>query len=209
MYSFDCVCGTSGHHFGEDIIDTKSDSLIHCFDGGMLTGTQILKEIDDGHIKINPFDRTKVNPNSFNLTLNNTILVYKEDIIDFKKKNTTNKIIIPDSGLVLQPNTLYIGRTNEECWTDKFIPVINGRSSIGRLGMSIHVTAGFGDIGWGGTWTLEISVVKPLKIYPNIEICQVYYLTPYGNTAIQYDGRYQGQVEPTASNSYMNKKVYV
>lgn len=175
---------------------------------GMLTGSQILDEINAGTISINPFDKSKINPNSYNLTLNNTLLVYRDKVIDFKKDNPVDRIIIPESGLVLQPGVLYIGRTNEECWTDSFIPVLNGRSSIGRLGICVHVTAGFGDIGWKGTWTLEITAAKPVKIYPNIEFCQVSYFTPYGSTDIQYDGRYQNQVEPTASKSSLKKKVY-
>lgn len=179
------------------------------FYAGMLTGSQIEEEIEKGRINITPFDRTRINPNSYNLTLNNTLLVYDEDIIDFKKKNKTKKIIIPDSGLVLQPNVLYIGRTNEECYSNTFIPMLNGRSSIGRLGICVHITAGFGDIGWRGTWTLEIIAFKPVRIYPDIEFCQVSYFTPFGITDIQYDGRYQGQIEPTASRSNLEKKVYL
>ena len=86
--------------------------------------------------------------------------------------------------------------------------MIDGRSSIGRLGIWIHVSAGFGDIGFDGTWTLEITVVKPVRVYPNIEICQVSYLTPYGDRSIQYEGRYQGQIDATASRSNIDKKVY-
>lgn len=179
------------------------------YPSGMLTGKQILEEIDDGNISITPFDKTKINPNSYNLTLNPDLLVYDEDILDFKKANKTKKIRIPESGLILQPNTLYIGRTNERCKTNCFIPLLNGRSSIGRLGICVHITAGFGDIGFDGTWTLEITVVKPVKVYPNIEICQVSYLTPYGEYDMQYDGRYQGQIDATASRSNIDKKVYL
>ena len=177
--------------------------------GGMLTGDKIREEVENGHIEITPFDKSRINPNSYNLTLNKLLLTYNDEIIDFKKKNPTKKIYIPENGLVLQPNVLYIGRTNEECWTDKYIPMLNGRSSIGRLGICVHVTAGFGDIGWRGTWTLEITAVKPVRIYPDIEFCQVSYFTPYGDTDIQYDGRYQNQIDPTASKSNLNKKVYL
>lgn len=175
---------------------------------GMLTGDRILQAIDEGDITITPFDKSRINPNSYNLTLNPELLVYSDEILDFKKKNNTKKLQIPESGLVLYPNTLYIGRTNEKCGTDKFIPLLNGRSSVGRLGICIHITAGFGDIGFDGTWTLEITVVKPVRIYPNIEICQVSYLTPYGDRSIQYAGRYQGQIDATASRSNIDKKVY-
>lgn len=191
------------------IPEEAAGKITRIHDGGMLTGSKILEEIEAGHIRITPFDATKVNPNSYNLTLNNTLLVYKDSIIDFKKENPTNRIIIPESGLVLKPNTLYIGRTNERCWTDRYIPQLDGRSSIGRLGITIHVTAGYGDIGWDGTWTLEIMAIHPVRIYPNIEFCQISYHTPYGLTNIQYQGRYQGQIEPTASKSSLDKKVYV
>ena len=189
--------------------DITSPARREMYNGGMLTGSKILEEIEAGHIRITPFDKTKVNPNSYNLTLNNTLLVYSDKVIDFKKNNPTNKIIIPESGLVLKPNTLYIGRTNERCWTDRYIPQLDGRSSIGRLGITIHVTAGYGDIGWDGTWTLEIMAIHPVRIYPNIEFCQISYHTPYGLTNIQYEGRYQGQIDPTASRSSLDKKVYV
>ena len=195
--------------FPEDYNNLEDPSRIEMYNGGMLTGSKILDEIEAGHIRITPFDKTKINPNSYNLTLNNTLLVYKDKVIDFKKENPTNRIIIPETGLVLKPNTLYIGRTNEKCWTDRYIPQLDGRSSIGRLGITIHVTAGYGDIGWDGTWTLEIMAIHPVKIYPNIEFCQISYHTPYGTTDIQYQGRYQGQIEPTASKSSLDKKVYV
>ena len=177
--------------------------------GGCLTGSKILEEIKNGNIRITPFDKTRINPNSYNLTLNKTLLVYRDSILDFKKENPTNRIIIPENGLILKPNMLYIGRTNEKCWTDSYIPQLDGRSSVGRLGISIHVTAGYGDIGWDGTWTLEISVIHPVRIYPDIEFCQISYHTPYGDTDLQYDGRYQGQIEPTASRSSLDKKVYI
>lgn len=180
------------------------------FTAGMLTGQMIIDEINDGNIEISDFDISRINPNSYNLTLNDTLLVYKEnEILDFKKSNPTNKIIIPEKGLVLYPGILYIGRTNEICYTDKYVPMINGRSSIGRLGINVHITAGFGDIGWRGSWTLEISVIRPVRIYPNIEFCQVCYFTPFGKTGIQYDGRYQNQIDPTPSKSNLEKKVYL
>lgn len=177
--------------------------------GAMLTGSEIYKQVQKGTIKISNFDPSKINPNSYNLTLNNTLLIYKDEVIDFKKNNPTKRIIIPKEGLVLRPNTLYLGKTNERCFTDRYIPMLNGRSSIGRLGICIHITAGFGDIGFDGTWTLEITAAHPVRIYPDIEICQVSYFTPCGNIDIKYDGRYQNQEDVTASRSSLDKKVYL
>jgi dCTP deaminase len=128
------------------------------------------------------------------------------DPIDMKTENETIEFEIPEEGYVLQPGVLYIGRTVERTFTDKFIPMINGRSSGGRLGISIHICAGFGDIGFDGTWTLEITCVEPVRIYPNTEIAQVCYFKPYGKVGKLYRGRYFGQEDATASRFYKPKE---
>lgn len=201
-----CYTGLSVH---DELSErTKHTEIREVYDGGKLTGSEIIKQVELGNIIITPFDKKAINPNSYNITLNDTLLVYIDQILDFKEENATRKIIIPEEGYLLQPGTLYLGRTNEYCKTDKFIPEISGRSSIGRLGIEIHATAGFGDIGFAGTWTLEITVAMPVIIYPNIEFGQLSFTTPYGETDILYDGRYQGQIDPTASKSNLTKKVY-
>lgn len=123
-----------------------------------------------------------------------------------KCKNETIELTIPEDGLTLYPNTLYIGRTVERTSTDKFIPMINGRSSGGRLGISIHICAGFGDIGFDGTWTLEITAVEPVTIYPNAEIAQICYFNPSGKVGKLYRGRYYKQEDATASRFYKAKE---
>ena len=128
--------------------------------------------------------------------------------LDMHKKNETIEFQIPEEGYVLQPGVLYIGRTVERTATDRFIPMINGRSSGGRLGISIHICAGFGDIGFDGTWTLEITVVEPVRIYPNEEIAQVCFFTPAGKKAKLYRGRYYKQEDATASRFHQPKKEY-
>lgn len=128
--------------------------------------------------------------------------------LDMHKKNETIEFEIPEEGYVLQPGVLYIGRTVERTATDRFIPMINGRSSGGRLGISIHICAGFGDIGFDGTWTLEITVVEPVRIYPNEEIAQVCFFTPAGKKAKLYRGRYYKQEDATASRFHQPKKEY-
>jgi dCTP deaminase len=94
-----------------------------------------------------------------------------------KKNNSLTKIMISEKGLILKPNILYLGRTVEYTKTNNLVPMLEGRSSIGRLGLFIHVTAGFGDVGFSGYWTLEIFCIHPVKIYPFIEVCQIYYHT--------------------------------
>lgn len=157
----------------------------------ILSGKEIKNQVEQGNIKIDPFDPRKVNPNSYNLTLHNELLMYKDGILDMKHPNPTETIKIPTTGLLLMPGKLYLGRTKEFTQTDKFVPMLEGRSSTGRLGMYVHVTAGFGDIGFAGYWTLEIHCVNPLMIYPGVEICQIYYHTIKGDYDLYSSGKYQ------------------
>ena len=179
------------------------------FKGGMLTGAAIIQAVNKGEIKISNFDPKNINPNSYNLTLSPLLKVYENRVLDSKGKNPTKRIIIPEKGFILQPGELYIGATNERTSSSLYIPQIEGRSTFGRLGLTAHITAGFGDFGFDGTWTLEITVIKPLIIYPNVEIAQISYFTPYGESSILYDGRYQGQIEPIGARAEYTKKVYV
>lgn len=160
----------------------------------ILSGLEIEKQIRAGKISIDPFDGERLNPNSYNLRLHNELLVYTDDLLDMKKSLCTQKIVIPEDGLVLRPGRLYLGRTFERTATDSFVPMLEGRSSIGRLGLCIHVTAGFGDIGFSGYWTLEIQCVQPVKVYPMVEICQIYYHTIEGEFLLYAGGKYQNNV---------------
>lgn len=156
----------------------------------ILSGNEIRKLIGN-EIIIDPFDPKRINPNSYNLSLSNELLVYQNHTLDMKKPNSTERIVIPEEGLLLEPNKLYLGRTNEYTKTSHYVPMLEGRSSVGRLGLFIHVTAGFGDIGFAGYWTLEIFCVQPIVIYPNVEICQIYYHTIDGDYDLYKSGKYQ------------------
>lgn len=129
-----------------------------------------------------------------------------DNALDMKKQNQLITFDIPEEGYVLRPGVLYLGRTIERTKSDCFIPMIDGRSSIGRLGIWIHVSAGFGDIGFDGTWTLEITAIEPVRIYPNVEIGQVCFHKPYGEVENLYRGRYYKQEDPTESRFYLGKE---
>ncbi len=156
----------------------------------ILSGKQIEKELGSG-IDITPFNKSQLNPNSYNLRLFNELLTYDNAVLDMKNPNPTTRITIPEEGLLLEPNKLYLGRTIERTATDKFVPMLEGRSSIGRLGLFIHVTAGFGDVGFNGFWTLEIFCVQPIRIYPSVEICQIFYHSIEGEYDLYKSGKYQ------------------
>lgn len=185
----------------------------------ILTGKQIQKEIHSQSIVIEPFNPKHLGPNSYDVTLNPSLKIYDlapGQPLDMRANNPTRSITIPESGYTLEPNVLYLGCTNETATSTKFVPLFEGRSSIGRLGINTHITAGFGDIGWGfipdesgklecqyPTWTLEIAVVHPVKIYPNIRIGQVYFILPTGEIEF-YRGKYSAQREPQASKLYQD-----
>jgi dCTP deaminase len=112
-------------------------------------------------------------------------------ILDMKKQNPTRTVIIPEDGFVLWPNILYLGRTVEMTKTVGFCPQIEGRSSIARLGVDIHKTAGWGDDGFENYWTLEIVATHPVRIYPFVEFCQIIYMKTFGDATMKYKGKYQ------------------
>lgn len=152
------------------------------------------KEIKDKlgrEILIEPFSDNQLNPNSYNLKLHNELLVYENFILDMKKENKSKSITIPPEGIILEPNKLYLGRTKEYTETDKFVPMLEGRSSVGRLGLFVHVTAGFGDVGFCGYWTLEIHCIQPIRVYADVEICQIYYHSIEGDYDKYSKGKYQ------------------
>ena len=157
----------------------------------ILSGKEIKKQIGTGAIQIEPYNESQLNPNSYNLSLFEELLTYDNDVLDMKTPNPTTRLTIPEEGLLLEPNKLYLGRTNERTSTDKYVPMLEGRSSIGRLGLFIHVTAGFGDVGFNGFWTLEIFCVQPIRIYPNVELCQIFYHSIEGDYDLYKSGKYQ------------------
>jgi len=156
----------------------------------ILSGIEIKKQLGDT-IKITPYSDDQLNPNSYNLTLHNELLVYDNKVLDMKKENTASPLIIPEEGMLLEPNKLYLGRTIEYTETTKYVPMLEGRSSIGRLGLFVHITAGFGDVGFSGYWTLEMFCVQPIRIYPGVQICQVFYHSIEGDYELYKSGKYQ------------------
>ena len=113
----------------------------------ILSGNEIKQQLGS-NIVIEPFDEKNLNPNSYNLSLHDELLVYEEVVLDMRKSNRVTRVTIPEEGLVLTPNQLYLGRTVERTETHNLVPMIEGRSSVGRLGLFVHVTAGFGDVGF-------------------------------------------------------------
>ncbi len=156
----------------------------------ILSGLEIKRRFGND-IWIEPFSEKQLNPNSYNLRLHNELLIYEHYLLDMKKENKAKPLIIPEQGLVLEAGKLYLGRTLEYTRTENLVPMLEGRSSIGRLGLFIHITAGFGDVGFSGYWTLEMYCIQPIRIYPGIEICQIFYHTIEGKFERYISNKYQ------------------
>jgi dCTP deaminase len=156
----------------------------------ILTGAEILCRLGTD-IDIDPFDPARLNPNSYNLTLHNELMVYEEVVLDMRKANRVRRLEIPPEGIVLGPSQLYLGRTAERTETHNLVPMIEGRSSVGRLGLFVHVTAGFGDVGFCGYWTLEMFAVQPIRIYAGVPICQIFYHELVGDVREYESEKYQ------------------
>lgn len=176
----------------------------------ILLKQQIKEEQSKGVIVIEPFNPQQLGPNSYDVRLSPTLKVYSfEDspYLDCKSCNKTMNIIIPPEGFILQPNVLYLGTTEEKVGSDFYVTMYDGRSSMARLGILSHLSAGFGDIGFKTNWTLEITVVHPTKIYPHMTIGQMFFqkIDPNYNAAEnRYNGKYQNQIEAQESLSHLD-----
>ena len=176
----------------------------------ILTDKTIFDELAAGNIVIEPLIEANIGTNSVDLTLSNTLLMYTDHVLDVRKKNAYAPIIIPEEGMILQPNILYLASTVEYTETLRHVPLLHGKSSLARLGLYIHVCAGFGDVGFRGHWTLELAVIQPVKIYPGMKIAQICYHDisemPYTDYANKADAKYSDQgKDPVASKNYLNK----
>jgi dCTP deaminase len=141
----------------------------------ILADKEILAQIETGDIVIKPFNRARLGSNSFDVTLSKHLAIYNSGVLDCALSQEIVRFEIPKEGFVLQPNELYLASTNEYTESHKTVPFLEGKSSVGRLGISIHITAGKGDVGYCGFWTMEIMVVKPIRVYADMPIAQLIY----------------------------------
>lgn len=167
----------------------------------ILTGKKITEEVLSSNITIDPFTPEQINPNSYNFRLGSKVKIYKNTILDPKIVNETEDIEIPDSGLILEPNRIYLGHTEEIMGSKTYVPIIRGRSSIGRIGLFIHITADLIDIGSINQWTLQMHAVQPVKVYKGMLIGQVTFWKVEGEIVL-YEGKYQGSRGPVASQIF-------
>ncbi|MFD2998794.1 dCTP deaminase [Pontibacter toksunensis] len=176
----------------------------------ILTDKQILAEIDKGTILVEPFNRDCLGTNSYDVHLGRYLATYKDEVLDARKHNEIDISEIPEEGYVLRPGTLYLGVTLEYTETHAHVPFLEGKSSVGRLGIDIHATAGKGDVGFCNTWTLEISVSHPVRVYYAMPIGQLIYFEVKGGIENYYntkeDAKYNNRtMKPVESMMWKNE----
>lgn len=169
----------------------------------ILTGGEIEMERTAGRIRIEPFSIGQVNPNSYNVRLGQDLLRYTDAVLDSRMRNPTDSVVIPPEGLVLEPGEVYLGHTIEQVGSDPFVPMLYGRSSVGRLGLFVQITAPIGDIGYFGQWTLMLTPVVPVRVYSEMQIGQVMFFASRGSVT-SYTGKYQFSMGPRASEMWRN-----
>lgn len=152
----------------------------------ILSDSAILAAIEAGSIVIEPFRPECMGSNSYDVHLGRHLARYRDAVLDARKHNEIDHFEIGEEGFVLEPQQTYLGVTLEYTETHTCVPFLEGKSSVGRLGIDIHATAGKGDVGFSNHWTLEISVQQPVRVYHGMPIGQLIYfrvegeiLTPY------------------------------
>lgn len=178
----------------------------------ILFDNDIRRAREAGEVVIEPFVDAHLGPNSYDVRLAKDLYVYSRAIdksfpLDMRANNKVERVAIPRQGLVLNPGVLYLGSTVETIGTtDSYVPNIEGRSSVGRLGIAVHITAGFGDVGFVGRWTMEITVVHPVRVYAGVRIAQAYFLKGMTLPSKLYNGKYAGETCAVPSRMYADKR---
>lgn len=179
--------------------------------GGMLTGSEIIRAHARDMIYLGgPLNLNRVGPNSYDIMIGETLTTYVADKpMDPRNQDTfvTKQEVIPETGYLLQPNKLYLIPTEHEIGSDCYIPIMTGRSSLGRSGVSVHQEAGFGDIGFRGIWTLQVTTVFPYIIYPHMKMAQIYFITPYGDINKWYNGKYQNSKTESSTKIFNDLNI--
>ncbi len=165
----------------------------------ILTDKEILEQMGKKTIVVEPYDRKCLGTNSYDVHLGKTLALYKDEVLDARKHNEIELFEIPEEGYVLQPDKLYLGVTHEYTETHAHVPFLEGKSSVGRLGIDIHATAGKGDVGFCNFWTLEISVKQPVRIYAGMPIGQLIYFVVKGEVEVMYNKKPNAKYNPKAS----------
>lgn len=199
---------------------------------GILSGIEISHQIDQGRISIEPYNPKYLNPASYDLTLGKEVAVYDRvtipdfggdvpgerlyprnmgvsNFLDAKLENRVTRFSMDERGFLLKPGIAYLMHTSEKVGTDHYVPIIDGKSSVGRLFIQIHATAGLGDPGFCGQYTLEVIVTVPVLVYPGMRIGQVRFYSINGEvTSYKETGHYKNEYAVGPIPSMLHKSFH-
>lgn len=164
----------------------------------ILTGPEIARERDEGRLKLEPFDKERLQSVSYDLALGPTLALYTEEVLDTRRENRHREVAIPRDGFVLRPDRIYLGSSIEVLGSNHFVPIIRSRSGAARLGLFLHVTADLIDIGSFGQTTFQLHAVQPVRVHAGDVLAQVTFWRVQGEATL-YDGKYQGSRGPQPS----------
>ena len=195
----------------------------------ILTRDEIIKEVEHKNIIVDPYDESRVQANSVDVTLGPQVTVYSDfaylgrfsgegsfalsrgileqhsvtKYLDPKAKNPSITLIMDDTGWLVKPGILYLMHVNERAYAPEYVMTITGKSSIARLGLIVHFTAAHGDTGFDGQFTLEVSAINhPVRLYPGMGIGQILFTTVCGDiTDYKGAGHYVGEAAMGAQPS--------
>lgn len=175
--------------------------------GGILSGPEIHKYVQSGRIRISPFNETNLNPASYDLTLGKNVVEYLIDgVIDVRKPPKVRHRVIGDEGFVLHAHQTYLMHTEERLLATNTVPVVDGKSSLGRLFISVHQTAGYLDPGFEGQVTLEVTSYHSVRVYAGMRFCQVRF-HPIVGKVVLYKGHYQNKTARGAVPSLVHQQM--
>jgi dCTP deaminase len=162
-----------------------------------LTGAAIREQIDLGNIVIDPFVHENVTETGVDLRLGTQVAQYTPDVVlDPKKPGTFEGWVATMSeehGFRIEPGKFYLMHTMERVMAKNFDPIVNGKSSVGRCSVQVHMTAGFGEPGFDGQYTLEVTTQIPMIVYPGMLFCQIRFDTLEGKVSdYKKRGNYTG-----------------
>lgn len=168
----------------------------------ILTYQKILESVNNGKIYISPFDEGMLNSNSYDYRIDRKLLEIDDVPVDPKRQTSYHEIEFNDDGYVLSPNKTYLANTYEEIGSKEYVPLLIGKSSLGRLGLFLQITADLGNLGPAHRWTLELKAVQPVRIYPMMRIGQVSFWETSGDKGMLYDGKYNKFSSAKSSEIY-------
>lgn len=165
----------------------------------ILTGDQIVEEVRNGRILVDPFVESHVGPNSLDVRLHPELKRIVSPVLSVAQPYMTEDVVLHEAGTLLRPGELYLGVTVEHVYTPFHVPLYEGRSTMARYFIESHFCAGLGDCGFRGAFTLEIRVARPTVVFPMMRIGQLVFHTVQGTTGRQYKGAYAGSRMPISA----------